>query len=62
MYKCNLCSATFEKPKNYSEDLTPGEAFEGDSFIYSFCGCPVCSCTDYEKIDEIIEDEENGKE
>lgn len=55
MYKCKLCGEVFDTPKNYSEDLTPGGAFEGNNFIYEFSGCPECSCNDYE---EITDDEE----
>lgn len=43
MYKCLDCGLVFEEPKKYSEDCTPGGAFEGGSFIQYFCGCPWCA-------------------
>ena len=43
MYKCLDCGHIFEEPKQYSEDRTPGGAFEGGSFIEYYTGCPVCS-------------------
>ncbi len=43
MYKCLDCGHVFEEPKQYSEDRTPGGAFEGGSFIEHYTGCPVCS-------------------
>lgn len=58
MYKCNLCGAIFETPKNYCEDLTPGGSFEGGSFNYRFCGCPECSCNDYDELIEMGEEDE----
>lgn len=43
MYYCKECDYVFEEPKKYAEDRTPGGAFEGDSFIEYFEGCPICS-------------------
>lgn len=43
MYKCKDCGLIFDEPKEYSEDYTPGGAFEGGSFINRFSGCPNCS-------------------
>ena len=43
MYKCKDCGLIFDEPKEYSEDCTPGGAFEGGSFINRFSGCPNCS-------------------
>ena len=43
MYKCLDCGHVFEEPKQYSEDRTPGGAFEGGSFIEHYTGCPLCS-------------------
>lgn len=43
MYKCLDCYEVFDEPKTYSEDRTPGEAFEGGSFNYEYDGCPHCS-------------------
>ncbi len=43
MYKCCDCGCVFEEPKHYSEDRTPGGAFEGGSFIEHYEGCPYCS-------------------
>lgn len=40
MFKCYDCGYVFEEPKHYSEDRTPGGAFEGSSFIEHFTGCP----------------------
>ena len=42
MYKCLECECVFETPKTYSEDRTPGGAFEGGSFIYRYEACPNC--------------------
>ena len=42
MYKCCDCGLVFDTPKHYSEDRTPGGAFEGGSFIYHYDGCPSC--------------------
>lgn len=42
MYKCCDCGLVFDNPKTYSEDRTPGGAFEGGSFNYSWEGCPSC--------------------
>lgn len=42
MYKCVECENIFEKPKEWSEDYTPGGANEGGSFIYRYDGCPSC--------------------
>ena len=42
MYKCYDCGYVFEEPKQYSEDKTPGGAFEGGSFIDHYTGCPSC--------------------
>lgn len=39
---CLECGETFEEPKLYSEDLTPGGAFEGGSFIHQYYACPYC--------------------
>lgn len=43
MYKCVECDYVFDEPRSYSEDRTPGGAFEGGSFIYRYSGCPSCS-------------------
>ena len=43
MYICKNCNYEFEKPKKYSEDRTPGCAFEGGTFIEYFTGCPLCA-------------------
>lgn len=43
MFKCYDCGYVFEEPKHYSEDRTPGGAFEGGSFIEHFTGCPQCA-------------------
>lgn len=43
MNKCKDCGLIFDEPKEYSEDRTPGGAFEGGSFIEYFTGCPYCS-------------------
>lgn len=43
MYKCLDCGFDFEEPKRYSEDYTPGGAFEGGSFMRYFEGCPICA-------------------
>lgn len=45
MYMCDNCNAIFETPKIYSEDKTPGESFEGMTFIEYYEGCPICSET-----------------
>lgn len=42
MFICLECGETFEQPKRYSEDLTPGGAFEGGSFIHEYYACPYC--------------------
>lgn len=55
MKRCLECGFLFEEPKEYDEDLTPGGAFEGGSFIRKFKGCPICEGS-YE---EIKEEEEN---
>ena len=51
MYKCLHCGYVFEEPATYSEDCTPGGAFEGGSFIDYYEGCPKCSCG-YEEVFE----------
>lgn len=43
MYICSDCGLIFSEPKHYSEDRTPGGAFEGGSFIEHYTGCPACS-------------------
>lgn len=43
MYKCYDCGSIFTEPENFSEDRTPGGAFEGGSFIEDYTGCPMCS-------------------
>lgn len=43
MKKCFDCGYVFDEPTTYTEDLTPGEGFEGGSFINKYDGCPVCS-------------------
>lgn len=43
MYICCDCGHVFEEPKHYSEDRTPGGAFEGGSFIEHYDGCPLCA-------------------
>jgi rubredoxin len=42
MYKCLDCGHIFDEPKQYSEDRTPGGAFDGGSFIEHYTGCPFC--------------------
>lgn len=42
MYKCCECGCIFEEPKIYSDDCTPGGAFEGGSFINYYYMCPNC--------------------
>ena len=42
MYRCRECGNVFETPANYSEDKTPGGAFEGGSFVEHYTGCPSC--------------------
>lgn len=54
MYKCDECGYVFDEPKTYSEDLTPGLAFEGGSFIKEYEGCPLCEG----QFHEIVEEEE----
>lgn len=44
MYYCSDCNIFFEEPSSYSEDRTPGGAFEGGSFIEHYSGCPNCGC------------------
>ena len=56
MYYCEECDFIFEEPTLYAEDRTPGEAFEGGSFIEHFKGCPICA-GGYVEYDE--ESEEN---
>lgn len=56
MFKCNDCDLVFEEPKEYTEDRTPGGAFEGGSFIYRWTGCPNCG-GNYEEYEEVEEDE-----
>lgn len=43
MYECLDCGHIFDEPKQYSEDMTPSGAFEGESFIGHYNGCPLCS-------------------
>lgn len=43
IYECLDCGKQFDEPKAYSEDLTPGEVFEGGSFSNYFTGCPFCA-------------------
>ena len=43
MYKCLDCGLVFQEPTTYSEDRTPGGAFEGGSFVEHYDGCPKCS-------------------
>ena len=43
MLICSDCGLVFEEPKQYSEDYTPGGAFEGGSFIQRYEGCPSCA-------------------
>lgn len=57
MYKCVDCGLVFDEPKLFSEDRTPGGAFEGGSFIERWYGCPNCSCN-YEKFIEEEEEDE----
>lgn len=57
MYRCEDCGYVFEEPKLYSEDRTPGGAFEGGSFIERWVGCPFCS-GEFEEFEEEEEDEE----
>lgn len=42
MYICLECGKTFEEPKTYREDLTPGGAFEGGAFMHEYYACPYC--------------------
>ena len=42
MYKCYECGLEFDQPKTYSEDYTPGGAFESGSFCCKYTGCPNC--------------------
>lgn len=42
MKRCLECGFLFEEPKEYDEDLTPGGAFEGGSFVRKYTGCPIC--------------------
>lgn len=51
MYRCLDCNYEFDEPKEYKEDLTPGGANEGGSFICKYNGCPRCSGA-YEEIEE----------
>lgn len=39
---CLECGEIFEDPKRYTEDLTPGGAFEGGTFIHEYYACPYC--------------------
>lgn len=41
-YICLECKKVFDEPKMYKEDLTPGGAFEGGSFIHEYYACPFC--------------------
>lgn len=54
MFKCLECGALFVEPKQYSEDLTPGGAFEGGSFIRSYNACPNCG-GEYEEVKQCDE-------
>lgn len=49
MYRCERCNKLFDEPKIYTEDLTPGGAFEGGSFNKKYYGCPSCEA-DYEEV------------
>lgn len=42
MYKCYECGYVFSTPIEFTEDQTPGGAFEGGSFLQRFTGCPKC--------------------
>ena len=42
MYICLDCGKIFDEPTTYTEDMTPGGVFEGDSFIQHYTGCPNC--------------------
>lgn len=59
MYKCIECGLVFENAKLYSEDRTPGGAFEGGSFIEKWYGCPHCSCDYVEFFEEETEEEDD---
>lgn len=45
MYKCLDCGFEFDESKKYSEDCTPGGAFEGGSFMRYYTACPWCAGT-----------------
>ena len=45
MYKCADCGKVFSEPVDYAEDLTPGGAFEGGSFVQHQEVCPYCNGT-----------------
>lgn len=53
-YQCLDCGYQFDTPKEYTEDCTPGDAFEGGSFIKHYLGCPICSGA-YEELQECHE-------
>ena len=57
MYYCKECDYVFEEPKKYTEDRTPGGAFEGGSFIEYFEGCPICGGAFVEYNEEESEEE-----
>ena len=54
MYKCLECGEVFEDPKKYCDDLTPGGAFEGGSFLNYYSACPYCA-GNYEEVEECFQ-------
>lgn len=66
MYKCLECERIFDRPRTISEDLTPGGAFEGGSFIYHYEVCPYCESSSFKELKECdncgyYEIKENGE-
>lgn len=65
-YKCLECNRIFSETKTVSEDLTPGGAFEGGSFVNHYEVCPYCEENNYKELEEcdrcgFIEIKENGE-
>lgn len=50
MYICKDCFEIFDEPAIIAEDLTPGGACEGESFIYKCTSCPYCGGRAYEEV------------